>query len=320
MISGSLRILTFMIAGVASAAAQDLSVTVQSMRGAITPADPFILRVTFNNTSTMTFRLPDDVTPASSMRWHIRLQDVNSGSTFTGVSTLPMGAAPEAGEINPVALQPAENKTVLISMANYAFVPGDMGFQEARNIWFPQRTTGKSFQVPAGSYRLRLGIRFNSYPARPNLPASIVEAQAAIDRDPVPLWKGQEAMTDEVLIEIRNDARLTATEFVAIARQRSSDVLGTLKNLRADSSFVSPSVHSGLWSDLSTVETLCSGLETADPADADALLAQLRKLNNAISQAVTRALEISRRPNEPVDAQVKAREFARRLRGLNFPI
>jgi hypothetical protein len=47
-------------------------------------------------------------------------------------------------------------------------------------------------------------------------------------------------MTDEVLIEIRDDARLTATEFVAIAKQRSSDVLGTLKNLRADSSFVSP--------------------------------------------------------------------------------
>ena len=148
MISGSLRILTFMIAGVASAAAQDLSVTVQSMRGAITPADPFILRVTFNNTSTMTFRLPDDVTPASSMLWYIRLQDVNSGSTFTGVSTLPMGAAPEAGEINPVALQPAENKTVLISMANYAFVPGDMGFQEARNIWFPK-------EQPASPFRYR---------------------------------------------------------------------------------------------------------------------------------------------------------------------
>jgi len=127
-------------------------------------------------------------------------------------------------------------------------------------------------------------------------------------------------MTDEVLIEIRNDARLTATEFVAIAKQRSSDVLGTLKNLRADSSFVSTQVHSGLWNDLNTVESICTGLATTDPADADALLGQLRKLNEAISQAATRALEISRRPNEPVDAQVKAREFARRLRGLNFPI
>jgi len=48
MISGSLKILTFMIAGLASSAAQDLSVTAQPMRGAITPADPFILRVTFN--------------------------------------------------------------------------------------------------------------------------------------------------------------------------------------------------------------------------------------------------------------------------------
>lgn len=115
MISGSLTMLTFIIAAVASAAAQDLSVKVQSLRGAITPVEPFILRVTFNNTSAMTFRLPDDVTPASSVLWYIRLQDVNSGSTFTGVSTLPVGAAPEAGEIKPVALQPGENKTVLIS-------------------------------------------------------------------------------------------------------------------------------------------------------------------------------------------------------------
>src|SRR6185436_19518401 len=71
-----------------------LAVSAEAARAVIKPGDPIVLRVTFRNVSTDTFRLPDRVNPPGFNRWYLSVRDVSSGKWYTGISTLPMGAAP----------------------------------------------------------------------------------------------------------------------------------------------------------------------------------------------------------------------------------
>jgi hypothetical protein len=177
------------------------SVAAEAARAAVKPGEPLVLQLTFRNTSDQAFRLPDRITPAPYDYWYLKLQEATTRKTFTGFSTRPMGAAPQPGEIQPELLRAGEVKTATVAFPEFAFLEGDMDFQAARNVWFPQRQNG-AFQLPAGTYNVSVIVRFRAYPNRPNLPQNIQDAQRALENDPVPLWKGGEIMSSPAQIKV----------------------------------------------------------------------------------------------------------------------
>jgi hypothetical protein len=280
-------------------------------RAAVKPGGAIVLRVTLRNTSAQAFRLPDTVLPAPYDLWYLKLQDTATGKSFTGVSRKPMGASPEPGEVNPQLMQPGETVTVNAAFADFAFVEGDMGFQDARNIWFPQRLNG-GFVLPAGTYSVRVGVRFRSFPSRPNLPPEIQAAQRAIDNDPVPVWKGDEILTSSTQITVNAGATLSDVERIQIARGMSSGLLQLLDTVQKDASFYSLLTHAGLRNDLRVLGDAARAVKADEDRDV--------RVINALTQAVTRSQEISQRSNESPEDRASARRLAARLRGFATPI
>jgi hypothetical protein len=265
--------------------------------------------MTFRNTSSERFRLPDQINPPPYNFWYLKLRNTGTGKNYTGISTRPMGAAPEPGEITPAVLRNGETKTVSVTFAAFAFVEGDMDFQAARNIWFPSRLDNQSsFALPAGAYDIRVMVRFRSSPDR-----------AAIANDPVPLWKGAEVLSSSTSIKVSSDAEPTRAELIQIARDRAISALDFLAFAQLDSDFVSTRNHSGLWNDLRVVEAAANDLKIDDNADSVTPSARVQKLNAAIIQSSMRAVDISTRSTETANDRTKARQLASKLREFTVP-
>lgn len=139
-----------------------LIVTAEAARASVKPGESLVLRLTFRNTSSQAFRLPDHITPAPYNYWYLKLEEVTTHKAHTGFSTKPIGAAAMPGEINPELLRAGEVKTVSVAFPEFAFLEGDMDFQTARNLWFPQRLNG-AFPLPADAYKVR-GCPLSSIP------------------------------------------------------------------------------------------------------------------------------------------------------------
>jgi hypothetical protein len=297
-----------------------LTVVIDAARAVIVPGEAVALRITFRNTSMDAFRLPDEINPPPYNFWYLKLHEVNSGKLFTGISTIPMGAAPEPGEIHPVLMQSGETKTVSAAFPAFAFVEGDMDFQAARNIWFPQRGNPAQFALPAGTYDVRVDIRFRSFPSLPNAPERVRDARAAIENNPIPLWKGGEILSNATQIRVGADAIASNSETMQIARNRADSVLDLVKTAREDSSFVSQRIHAGLWSDLSMIETASTVVKDDDGKDLKVSSARIKALNDALAQAATRALDIAGRTNERPEDRTRARQLSMKLRASAAPI
>ncbi len=286
-----------------------LAVSVQTGRAVIKPEDPVVLRVTFRNVSTDTFRLPDRVNPPDFNRWYLSLRDVNSGKRYTGISTLPMGAASEPVEINPVIMAAGDATAVSVAFQGFAFVPGDMTFQAARNAWFPQRLDSSAqFKLPAGHYEVAVNVQFRSFLNTTNLPERIKAAKEAIENNPIPLWKGDEVRSNAVPVEVRTDAVVNQSEIVQIGKDTAGSLLEFLQEVRSDSAFVSARVHTGLWNDLDAVGAACNGVLSMKDSNQSSSI--FSTVNQAINQVQQRSLEISQRSNESEEVRTKARQLA----------
>jgi hypothetical protein len=230
-----------------------------------------------------------------------------------------MGAAPEPGEINPQTMQPGEVKTVSVAFSEFAFVEGDMGFQEARNIWFPQRLQSPPLLLPVGTYDIRAAIRFRSFPNRPNLPPEIVEAQRALEAGPIPLWSGAEIYSNSARVEVKADATVQNSESIRIAADTAMGLLDFLSVLRQPE-FSRLDRFAGLRNDLRVVMETASALRNNDSLVTETTRTQIRAFRDALTQAATRAAEISTRANESQQDRVNARWLASQLQGFAPPI
>lgn len=192
---------------VAPAAQPDLAIKVEPVKAVVAPGDPIALRLTFRNESANAFRLPHTVSPPTYQLWVLKLRDEKTGKMFTGVSALPMGAAPRAGAVQPQLLAPRAAIVASVSFEGFVILEGDLNFEGARNQYFPQRLKPRGeFALPTGTYAVRVIVRFLEYPnspARPVLP-EYQAAITAIENDPVPLWKGREPWSDETRIVVRS--------------------------------------------------------------------------------------------------------------------
>jgi hypothetical protein len=288
-----------------------LTIAAAPARAVVKPGDPITLRLTFRNTSAAAFRLPDEINPPSYPYWFLQAQDVNTGKVFTGVSSRPAGASPEPGEIHPELLRAGEAKTVVVAFAAFVFVEGAMELAAAQNLWFPQRTRPASdFALPPGRYTIRVHPRFRSYPNRPGSPQRILDEIALIEKHPIPLWKGN-AQSDVVQIRIADDAVAQPSETIQIARDVAVAIRDFLKTTQLDGAFVSPTTHTGLWRELSTLETAASGVRDRETANT---------FDRALTQAVAHALEISQRTTESVGDRKKAQQLSFRLRQFALPL
>jgi hypothetical protein len=297
-----------------------LAVIAEPARASVRPGDPIVIRLTFRNTSDAAFRLPDQIAPAPYPSWFLKVQDVTTGKSFTGVSTRPLGAAPEPGEINPQVMQPGGVKTITVAFSEFAFVEGDLGFQEARNIWFPQRLNAPP-TLAAGTYDIRAGIRFRSFPVRPNLPPEIVEAQRALEAGSIPLWSGgNEVYSSPARVEVKADAIVRESESIQIAKDAALSLLDFLSAYQQDLDFSRLERFAGLRNDLRVVSAAVSSLRNNDGTDADLARTQVRALRDAVTQASTRAAEISVRSNESPPDKAKARWLYSQLLGFVSPL
>jgi hypothetical protein len=88
-------------------------------------------------------------------------------------------------------------------------------------------------------------------------------------------------------------------------------MLDFVKTTRLDTAFVSPTVHTGLWNGLTRLETAANGVRDRETAGA---------FNQAVSQVVAHALEISRSTSESIGDRRKAQQLSSRLRQFAVPV
>ena len=296
------------------AAQAGLTVTAQAARASVKPSDPIVLRLTFRNTTAADFRLPDAVNPPAYPWWFLKLQDVNTGKMFTGVSSTPMGAAPLQGEIQPELIRAGTEKTISVAFTGFVFLEGNHEFGAARNIWFPQRTRPLTdFALSAGTYRVRVSVVFREFQNRPNNPPEIQTAIAAIQNDSVPLWKGGQAQSSEAQLIVANDATVQRSETVQIAKDMARSLIDFINIVRQDTAFVSSRVHTDLWNDLRSLEASAVAVRDNDAADIGAM-------NRALTVAIERCLAIRRRANEPMETQRKLQQLSFRMRQFSAPV
>ena len=191
-----------------------LTLVVQPSKDTFQLGEPLAVNLTFQNTSKEAFRLPDRVKPANYHYWELQLTNVESGKVYSGVTWLPMGAAPEPGEINPVPVAPSETLTTTATLQTYAYVEGALDYGAAKSALFRLATASRGVnrgsggndptrpQLPAGTYKARVYVAFASFPSYANVPERIRAAEAAIAANPVPLWKGTNIWSNPVEIKI----------------------------------------------------------------------------------------------------------------------
>ena len=190
-----------------------LTVVVQPLKDTFQSGEPLAIKLTFQNTSKEAFRLPDQVNPAKYGRWHLQLTNVDTGKTYTGVTILNGGAAPEPGEIIPVTVAPGQTLTTTATLQRYGYVEGMLDLEAAKNVLFQRgmaaRRRGERYpdtgpQPPAGVYKVSVNVGFATYITYPypNVPERIRIAQAQIEADSIPLWKGKTILSNPVEIKI----------------------------------------------------------------------------------------------------------------------
>jgi hypothetical protein len=191
-----------------------LTVVLQPLKDTFQLGEPLAIKLTFQNTSKEAFRLPDRVNPAKLNYWQLQLTNVDTGKSYTGVTTLPMGAAPEPGEITPVPVDPGKTLTTTATLKSYGYVEGALDFAAAKHELFQQAVAARGAnrgsvgrgpaapQLPAGTYKASVNVRFASFPTSPNVPDRIRAAQAQIAASPIPLWKGTTILSNPVEIKI----------------------------------------------------------------------------------------------------------------------
>jgi hypothetical protein len=205
----------FALPSASSPAEKDgLTVIVQPLKDTFQQGEPLAIKVTFQNTSKDTFRLPDRVKPAKYNYWQLQFTNVDTGEAYTGVTSMPMGAAPEPGEITPVTVSPGETLTTTATLQSYGYVEGALDYGAAKRALFQLRVAARGAnrgnvgrgwvapQLPAGTYKASVNVHFASFSTNSNVPERIRAAQAEIEADPTPLWKETTILSNPVKIKI----------------------------------------------------------------------------------------------------------------------
>jgi hypothetical protein len=190
-----------------------LTVVLEPLTNKFQPGEPLAIKVTFQNTSKEPFRLPDQVNPAKYGYWELQLTNVDTGKVYSGISSLPTGAAPRVGDINPVAVAPGETLATTATLQNFAYVEGALDYEAAKNAYFQMVVASRGAngggggnnpprpQLPSGTYQVRVYVAFASYPTIA-VPERIRAAAAEIAAGPIPLWKEMNIWSNPVEIKI----------------------------------------------------------------------------------------------------------------------
>ncbi len=171
-----------------------LSVVVQSSKGTFAKSEALTFKFTYRNVSENPFRLPDRIDHYGLDC--LELDDMKTGKIYTGAYSLPTGAAPNAGDINPIVMRPGESMSAIVAFRDFGYVEGAMECAAGKRALFRLELgrrydqSGISFSPPPGTYSVTVTIQFNSYPDNLNVPDDVRRVRAAIENDPVPLWKG----------------------------------------------------------------------------------------------------------------------------------
>ena len=205
-----------------SAGVNGLEVVIRPTKDAFVAEEPLVLTVTFHNTSAAAFRVPDQIRPPQTSMWTLNAEEAATAKRFTGINLRPGGAAPQPGAITPVPLAPGAAQSSTVTFQMFGFIEGALAYQAARNEYFQKvvagrgtprgdeiaRLTGRGsavpreFHLPPGTYTVSVDVAFPAYPDRPNLPAAVQAEKDRLERDPVPLWKGDAVRSNAVTLRI----------------------------------------------------------------------------------------------------------------------
>jgi hypothetical protein len=70
-----------------------LEILVRPARPSFATDEPIAMTVTFRNTSTSAFRVPDRTQPPQTAKWVLHVVEKTTGKSFTGVDLRPCGAS-----------------------------------------------------------------------------------------------------------------------------------------------------------------------------------------------------------------------------------
>jgi len=100
-------------------------------------------------------------------------------------------------------------------------------------------------------------------------------------------------------------------------RAAATAALELVATTKQDSAFVSPQMHTGLWVDLSQIESTANALLAEDGFDQAALDVASSRLAQALTQALARAADIASRGNERQQNRDKAARLEQKLRDFS---
>jgi hypothetical protein len=175
-----------------------LSVVIQPVKKVFASNEPLEFKVVFHNVSNMAYRLPNQVNPALYNYWLLRLNEVHVGTVYTGGTILPMGGAPEAGEIKPVEILPDGTIETKAVFRQFGYIEGTLSFFTFGN----RKSKEARLKIPPGTYQVSVEVRFVRYTDVLRPPARIIAAEQAIESDPVPEWKDSAILSNPVEITI----------------------------------------------------------------------------------------------------------------------
>jgi serpin B len=101
------------------------------------------------------------------------------------------------------------------------------------------------------------------------------------------------------------------------ARAAATAALELVATTKQDSEFVSPQMHTGLWVDLSQIESAANALLSEDSFNQVALDAASSRLGQALTQAFARAADIASRGSERQENRDKSVRLQQKLRDLS---
>jgi hypothetical protein len=169
-----------------------LAVVIEPTKDTFTSGEALVIKVTYRNVSQQVLRLPDQ--PALYNFWYLRLEEVNTHKTYTGGTSLPMGAGGDAKA--SAAIAAGDTLATVVTFQRYGFVEGtlDVAAFDSAKFKLAQATRGPAGSysylppLPPGTYKVRVDIRF------PN--------KTAADGDPTPVWPGKAIESNPVEIKV----------------------------------------------------------------------------------------------------------------------